>query len=354
MSRELSGPAAAPRSGEMSFLEHLEELRRTLVRMGAVTLVAMLLCFFFTPQIMNFLRFPAERVWRDHVQQRLPRDVDAQDWSTAKKLQQLHGALPPETLAELEKRLPPHVRDLANAATLLQAMTLLPSGQDEVFLRVSGTEPKVAELALRLRDAGADLQTEETARAATRMMGAFQPGEAFLLSVQLAFFAGIIVASPVLLWLLLRFVMPGLLAEERRALRRSLWWGVALFLAGCYFAYGVVLPRVLAFFFEYSLEMGIANDWRIGYYLTFAVKLVLVFGLIFELPVVLIPLMRLGILTRGLMKRMRPYVFVGSFAAALILAPAPDPGTMLLMALPLYLLYELCLFFAREKKPAAE
>ena len=171
-----------------------------------------------------------------------------------------------------------------------------------------------------------------------------------MLSVQLAFFGGVILVSPLLLYFLLQFIMPGLLQHERRLLRRCLVWGVGLFLLGCSFAYFAVLPRVLGFFYDYSAQLGISNDWRISYYLSFSVKLILVFGLIFELPVVLWPLMKLGILTRSRMRRLRPYMLVGSFGAALLLAPAPDPGTMLLMALPLYLLYELCILLAPQDR----
>ncbi len=333
---------------EMSFLDHLEELRRTLVRMGAVTLVSMLACFFFTPTLMNFLRLPAQRVWIEHEQSHLPAQVDAQDWVDAKKYAQLRAVLPTDAAAALEQRVPVNIRNLADAVVLLRAAELLPSDERETFLQQASGSEELHSLCRSLRSHDADLQSEAEGQASSRIMGAFRPGEAFMLSVQLAFFGGVIVASPALLYLLLSFVTPGLLEKERRVVRRSLWWGIALFVLGCSFAYFAVLPRVLTFFFEYSLDMGISNDWRIGYYLTFAVKLILVFGIIFELPVVLIPLMKLGILTRGLMKRIRPYIFVGSFVVALVLAPAPDPGTMLLMALPLYLLYELCLLFARE------
>ena len=175
-----------------------------------------------------------------------------------------------------------------------------------------------------------------------------------MLSLQLAFFGGLVVAGPLLLYFLLQFVLPGLLEHEKRIILRSLVWGVGLFVLGCLFSYYAVLPRVLAFFFEYSWNLGIENDWRIGYYISFASKLIFVFGLIFELPVVMVPLIKLGILTYARMRALRPYALVGSFAAALFLAPAPDPGTMLLMALPLYALYELCVLVAlREAKRAA-
>ncbi len=354
----LRRPATEPRKGddpkEMSFLEHLEELRRTFIRMALVTLVSMLVCFAFTPSLLNILLRPVQGIWLAHEREHLPASVRAEDWLLAKELQQVRTGVSEPLRRELETRMSPQVLQLADALELLRATALLPPTEQETFL-ARADPPQVVELARELRRAGADLHIGQ-GKFEPRIMGAFRPGEAFLLSVQLAFFGGVVLASPLLLYLLLRFVMPGLLAHEKRVLLRCLWWGVLLFLVGCAFSYWAVLPRVLSFFHEYSLSLGIANEWRIGYYLSFAIKLVLVFGVIFELPVVLYPLMRFNILTRRRMRRIRPYMLVGSFALALLLAPAPDPGTMLLMALPLYLLYELCIFFAHDpnesKKPS--
>lgn len=337
---------------EMTFMEHLEELRRTLVRMAVVTLLAMLICLSCTSTLLALLRRPVEHVWLEHERSHLPEGISAQDWVTAKELQGARMGLSAELRGNLQKRFSPAVLALADAVDFLRAASTLPQDQQVSFLLQTG-DAESQRLARALHAAGADLHVGQNSNE-SRIMGAFQPGEAFLLSVQLAFFGGVILASPILLYLALRFILPGLLEHERRVLFLSLGWGVILFLFGCAFAYWAVLPRVLAFFYEYSWSLGIENDWRIGYYLSFTVKLILVFGLIFELPVVLYPLMRFGVLTRQRMRRMRPYMLVGSFAIALLLAPAPDPGTMLLMALPLYLLYELCLLMAPHEHAAHE
>ena len=344
---------AAEDGAEMSFLEHLEDLRCTLIRMGLTTIVAMLACFAFAPMLMDVLRHPVEQVWQAHERAHLPGGVDARQWVLAKDLERVRHALPPEARAELERQFAPDTLDMADALPLLRAARLLPERDREAFFRTAGARQAVSDLAQTLCRAGADL-SDGQGRVAQQMMGAFQPGEAFMLSLQLAFFAGVILAGPLLLYYMLRFIMPGLLENERRILFKSIWWGMGLFLVGGAFAYTTVLPRVLAFFFEYSWGMGIANDWRIGYYITFAAKIIFAFGLIFELPVVVVPLIKLGLLSYTRMKRLRPYALVGSFALALILAPAPDPGTMLIMALPLYFLYELCVFFARWEQARAE
>lgn len=340
-------PANAPDdAAEMGFLEHLEDLRKTLLRMVLSILGAMALCFCFTEELMDALRYPAEGIWEQREQQHLPAEVSAQHWGQAKQLAALRPELSEQQAAALEAQLPPQVPALARTLPLLRAAQLLPGVEaQQDYLRHHAEDAAQAELALALHASGAQLQVV-SARESLRMMGAFQPGEAFMLSLQMAFYGGLVLAFPLLMYFMLGFIVPGLHEHERRLLYKCVFYGFALFLGGCAFAYFGVLPRVLEFFYSYSEGMGIENDWRIGYYLTFAVKLIFVFGVVFELPVILIPLIRLGVLRYPLMRACRGYALVASFAVALVLAPAPDPGTMLLLALPLYGLYELCVVFA--------
>ncbi len=331
-------------SGEMPFLDHLEDLRRTIIRMGITLIVAMFACFGFAPTMMQLLRQPVDRVWENYEGQHLPSGIDTDDWIAAKGLAAVRPAANARARAELEARFSPEVRELAEAVPLLHAASLLPEDEREDYLRAAAGG-RTLELALELHESGALLR-EGRGREALKLMGAFQPGEAFMLSLSLSFFGGIIISFPLLLYFLLQFIIPGLLENERRLLYKSAGFGFGLFISGCAFAYFVVLPRVLSFFYSYSLDMGIENDWRIGYYLTFAAKLVFIFGIVFELPVVIIPLVKLGLLTYERMKKTRSYALIGCLVAALVLAPAPDPGTMLIMAAPMYALYELCILYA--------
>ena len=339
-------------TAEMPLIGHLEELRHTLIRMALCALAGMLLCFGFAPSLMQLIRRPVDMVLAQRTASFLPDGVSPEEWRSAGFLLGGKTALPPGTQAELELAVGPRVAELTQARSLLVALQALPGAARDEAISRSGCSDTVQSLTRALAASGAGEQAAVLGVERTRLMGAFQPGEAFMLSVQLAFFGGVVLVSPLLLYFLLQFIMPGLLQHERRLLRRCLVWGVGLFLLGCSFAYFAVLPRVLGFFYDYSAQLGISNDWRISYYLSFSVKLILVFGLIFELPVVLWPLMKLGILTRSRMRRLRSYMLVGSFGTALLLAPAPDPGTMLLMALPLYLLYELCILLAPRERVA--
>ena len=129
------------------------------------------------------------------------------------------------------------------------------------------------------------------------------------------------------------------------------------FLTGVLFAYFVILPNVLDFFYNYSLEMGIQNDWRIGYYISFATQFVLIFGLAFELPVVVMTLVKLGILSYEMMRTTRSYAVLAIFVIAAIITPTPDALTLCLLAVPMYILYEICIwlsYFLEKKERALE
>lgn len=342
--REHLQRSTRPEEEEMTFLEHLEELRHTIIRMLLTLVAAMVVCFFFAPQIMQILRYPAETVWLRYEEKNLPSGIEADAWLQAKQWADLKGAIPPETARSMEGKLPPRVVELSTIVPLLRAARLLPQVEQKAWLETATTAEQCP-LALQLWKSGAELRTVSQ-RDTMKLMGAFRPGEAFMLSLQLSFYAGLILAFPVLVLLVLHFIIPGLRENERRLLYKSVVWGFLLFIAGCAFAYWGVLPRVLCFFYEYSEGMGIENDWRIGYYLNFSVKLLFVFGVIFELPVIVVPLIKTGILSYRRMRHTRGYALIACFAVALVLAPAPDPATMILMALPMYALYELCILFA--------
>lgn len=330
---------------EMSIIDHLEELRRTIIRMVLTLCAAMTICFGFSSEVMNLLRYPMDKVREQHESSNLPPDVQTADWVQAKRLADICSQLPEEPREQLSRSFPQAVRQPAALVPILRAAQLLPEDRQTDFICSTLPDEDDRRLALALHDSGAILN-EPQEQGETGLMGAFRPGEAFMLSLQLAFFCGLILSFPLLMYFLLRFVIPGLFENERRLLCRCVVGGFALFLAGCAFAYFGVLPRVLSFFYSYSLEMGIANDWRIGYYLTFAAKLIFLFGLVFELPVIIIPCVKLGLMTYRGMRKARPYAFTGCFGIALFLAPAPDPATMFIMALPMYILYELCIIFA--------
>ncbi len=337
----------ALKEAEMPFLDHLEDLRRTIIRMGITLLAAMVFCFCFSPVLMEVLRRPVESVRQEYAANHIPTNLTVEEWQQATRIVQLHPALTDTIPSELCPYISPKVRLAAETIRHTQIANLLPAHKRDEYLNqhcITGQQRDIVDAITRHPHL---LQSHQTGNG---FMSAFHPGEAFMLSLYIAFFSGMICAFPLLLYFALRFIMPGLLEHERSMLLKCLAGGSLLFIAGCGFAYFGLLPRVLAFFYTYSLELGIENDWRIGYYLVFAAKLVFVTGAIFELPVILMPLIKLHILHYDLMRRTRAYAIIACFAVALFLAPAPDPGTMFLLALPMYLLYECCILLALLEK----
>jgi sec-independent protein translocase protein TatC len=343
---------------EKPFLEHLEDLRIMLTRIILTLIASMCLCFAFQNQLMDLLRQPVEDVWLEHTGKFLPPDTNAREWEEAKDLLARSSDLDPasrETFLSYQK---PETRRRIDAVRLLRAAKVLEGNDRDAFLdTAAASDPELGGLLDRLIESGAD--PDSNLGANLMVMSALKPTETFMLSMKLAFFAGVIVAFPFLLFFILQFVLPGLHTHERKVLWPSLAVGFGLFLLGVLFAYFVVLPKTLVFFFEWSLDMGVANDWRIGEYVTFATQFTLLFGLSFELPVVIMALVKMGVLHYDTMRRTRSYAVLGITVAAAVITPTSDVLTLSLMAVPMYILYEACIWLAwwderKRKRDALE
>lgn len=173
----------------------------------------------------------------------------------------------------------------------------------------------------------------------------FSPPEIIILYLKITLAGGFVLSSPFLLWQVLGFVLPGLKSRERAMLLPAGIAGLGLFLVGVLFAYAVVLPVALKFLWQFNLNWGIEPQWRINYYVSFVLALCLAFGVSFELPLVVTILARLGIASPPFLRQYRGYVIVGLFTVAAVLTP-PDVITQLLLALPLWLLYEVSIVMA--------
>jgi sec-independent protein translocase protein TatC len=172
-----------------------------------------------------------------------------------------------------------------------------------------------------------------------------RPEEGFFTYLKVAFFAGLLVASPVVLLQIWLFVGPALYKKERRVFIGTVFASSVLFLSGVAFAYYVVFPYAFRFFMTYATG-PITATLSIGWYLSLSTKLLLAFGLVFELPVAIFVLARLGFVTAGFLLRNFRYALVLIFLIAAVLTPTPDVFTQLLMAGPLLILYGLSIIIA--------
>ena len=175
----------------------------------------------------------------------------------------------------------------------------------------------------------------------------------FLTPIKLAFFVALILAMPVILYQLWAFVAPGLYRHEKRLATPILISAMVLFYVGCAFAYFLVLPAVFAFMTSVA-PAGVAVMPDIGRYLDFVLVLFLAFGLCFEVPVVLIILVALGVVTPAQLVKSRSYAIVGAFVVAAVLTP-PDVFSQMMLAIPMIVLYELGIIAARitSRRPAS-
>lgn len=174
-----------------------------------------------------------------------------------------------------------------------------------------------------------------------------QPTSVFIQSLRLSLLAGVILALPILLYQIWAFIKPGLSRKEARAFLWSLYAGTLLFALGVLFAYFFVVPAALSFFWKYSENLGVIPAWTIEHYVGFVLMFLLAFGLAFELPVVLVLLVKLKILSHQFLETKRPYIIVFLAILAAVLTP-PDVVSQLMLLFPLWLLFEISLFVSKR------
>ncbi len=184
------------------------------------------------------------------------------------------------------------------------------------------------------------------------------PADPFFVTLKLAFVVGFLLAFPIIVYEIWSFVSPALLPEEKRAIVPSLYFGLVLFLAGVALAYFAALPVTLRFMLSFQTE-SLEQSITIGPYMGFVVKLLLGFGLVFELPVVMLVLGALGLVNAAMLRKGRRYALVIITVVAALVTPGDVIVLTVFMMVPLLLLYELSIFLVkiverRRKRMLAE
>lgn len=192
-------------------------------------------------------------------------------------------------------------------------------------------------------------------------ISALGPAKAFLIGFHVAIYAGIALASPFVFFFIGQFVLPALKIREKKYLYRGLCFAVPLFLSGVCFCYFILMPAALAASQIYSDWFGFSsNIWDAGDYISFVCKFMLGMGIGFELPVVLLVLVKIGLLSYSTLAKARPYMIVINLILGAVLT-TPEVFTQILMAVPLQLLFEISVWIAwywerqeRKRQAAAE
>jgi sec-independent protein translocase protein TatC len=240
-------------SHEKPFLDHLEDLRMTIIKVIVSLVVVTIICFFFSAKILEVLKLPF--------------------------------------------------------------LKLLNSGR----FSTHGTQPLLVSL---------------------------KPAGAFIVSIKISLLSGIILSLPVNLYFLANFLMPALKERERKYILAALLTVTHFFIMGIAFSFFAAIPVGLKFLWAFHLRMDIVPAWTIEYYISFVLISLLAFGIVFEVPVAILILARLGIVKHNQLKDSRKYIIITVLFLAAILTP-PDPVTQLMLALPLIIHYEMCIWMAK-------
>lgn len=176
-------------------------------------------------------------------------------------------------------------------------------------------------------------------------------GETFLVHIKVSFFLGLIVAFPFVFWQFWQFLKPGLYEKEQKAARGVVFICSLLFSIGVVFGYYIITPFAYSFLLGYDVGVAVTNGSSISSYVTYLTMFTIPTGLIFELPLVVYFLARVGLVTAASMKQYRKHAIIGILVLAAFITP-PDVMTQFLIGVPIYILYEISISIAAraEKK----
>jgi sec-independent protein translocase protein TatC len=295
-----------------SFLEHLEDLRWVLIKSGVAAGVAMLGCLLAGNYVVQILEWPLTQAPARH--------------STS--TQTVRVLLGTNQLSVLQVTTNDSLSSLVGTNPLVR-LELLPM--------IQGTNQVMAWRVLEDSDRPASKGLPIDIRN-------YSPAGAFIVATKVAFYGGLVLASPFIFYFVSHFVFPALKMREKKYIYRGLFFGGGLFATGVCFCYFILMPVALAASVQYAEWLGFkADQWRAEDYVAFVCKFMLGMGVGFELPVVVLTLVKIGVLNYKLLAAGRRYVIVISAVLGAVLT-TPEVITQILMALPLYMLYEICVW----------
>ncbi len=312
-----------------SFLEHLEDLRWVLIKSLAAAGVAMLACLLAGNYVVRVLEWPLSR-------------APVKTYSGSQAVRVTLGT---------------------NQLGVFHVRT------NEPFAAIAGTNQHVkvdlapvtvgTNIVLGVTVSPEDPASTPVSQKLPIEIVNLSPAGSFIVATKVAFFGGLVLAAPFIFYYVAQFVFPALKMREKKYVYRGLGFGVGLFLCGVTFCYFILMPVALAASAQYATWLGFtANQWRAEDYIGFVCKFMLGMGLGFELPVVVLTLVKIGVVGYSTLAKMRRYVIVINFVLGAVLT-TPEVITQVLMALPLQLLYEISVWIAwywerKEKKLQAQ
>ena len=168
--------------------------------------------------------------------------------------------------------------------------------------------------------------------------------DAFMISLQLVFYSGLVLSFPGLIYFLAEFVLPALTTKERRILVPAMLVGFVLFGAGAVVSFKLILPMTLKWFRDYAVSMGMDPRWQARDYFGFVTHLTIACGLLCELPVGVLGLAALRLVSYPFLAKTRPYAVTAILILVAVISPTPDPLTFIALAAPVVAIYEICIW----------
>jgi sec-independent protein translocase protein TatC len=298
-----------------SFLEHLEDLRWVLIKSAAALGLAMLLCLIAGNYVVQIIKWPLTRA---HV-----------SYPGTNQVVTVHFGN--ERLG-VHQLTPEQERTFSLGTNRFIAVQIEPVtvGTNHVLSWRVEEDPHAAEKAKELHVELINLS----------------PAGGFMVAFQVAFYGGMVLAAPFIFYFVAIFVFPALKMRERKYVYQGLAYGVFLFTAGVCFCYFVLMPIALSASQLYSQWLGFgAFQWKAEEYISFVCKFMLGMGLGFELPVVILVLVKIGVLSYSTLAKARRYMIVINLVLGAVLT-TPEVITQVTMFVPLQLLYELSVWVA--------
>jgi sec-independent protein translocase protein TatC len=314
-------PVDEPESPRKSFWEHLDDLRSTLVKCAWSLGIALVVCLLVVDKITWVLEYPLRHMQLfEHPKPTVSFVIGKSVLGPYEVSRDQFAGLPAGEA--------PQVRFKVGTAKVGEAQV--------ATLSLEETPPGPPPSLVKLRNYG--------------------PAEAFFVAFRVALYAAFVLSAPLWLFFAGQYILPALKIREKRFLRMWLGWGVVLFLTGVLTTYFLLLPVALRASMEYSHLLGFeATEWRAEEYISFCTNFMLGMGFGFQFPLVLLTLVKIGLIDYKFLAKYRRHAFVASFILGALLT-TPEVITQVAMALPLYILYEACIWIAwywDRKKPKA-
>jgi sec-independent protein translocase protein TatC len=318
-------PEAEEGGARKSFMEHLQDLRSALVRSVIAIGAALIICLFLDSTLVGILMQPLNRM---HMFEKPVPTVAIRIGATTL------GPYPVtrEQFPDLPPGDAPHVVFQVGTTRI---------GQDQVVtLRLDPAAPSSDRTDIHLHN--------------------FSPAEAFFVAFHVALYGALVISSPFWIYYIGGFILPAFKRRERNIVLSWMGWSVALAATGVLLTYFVLLPVALRASVKYSELLGFsASEWRADEYVNFVCKFLFGMAIGFQFPLVVLFLVKVGILTHKQLAHFRRHVIVLSLILGALLT-TPEVVTQVAMAVPLYLLYESCIWIAwywdwkKRKNPATE